>query len=267
MKTRDRKYRALLSSDWNECLSPAGSFDVVSFVYPSLEPRVKEIFKAYTGNRIPFSEATRRMAALLPQTITADQMDSYLDGHFATYPGVSELIEWCRKKDILFMVNTTGMQGYFQRAFEKRLLPDVPVISANPVIKYAGQAKAPVQWYDILEIQDKPKNTQTVMRALGIPPDQVVLIGDSGGDGPHFEWGARLGAFLVGSMTKWSLDKYCSERGIEIDLYFGPRYSEGEKRKEGEEAHVHFLDLVPAIEAFLARGEPNDDPPRRGDQS
>lgn len=89
------------------------------------------------------------------------------------------------------------------------------------------------------------------MRALDIPPDKVVLIGDSGGDGPHFEWGARVGAFLVGSMTKRSLDQYCSERGIEINLYFGPRYSKGEKRKKELEMNFNFLDLIPRIEAIL----------------
>jgi 2-hydroxy-3-keto-5-methylthiopentenyl-1-phosphate phosphatase len=251
MKANRPKYRALISSDWNECLAPSGPFDFVAFTYPSLALEVKEIFKAYTGNHIPLSEATRRIATLLPQTIAENQMDAYLGECFETYRGVPELINWCSRKDILFMINTTGMQGYFQRVFKKGLLPKVPVISAHPMIKFKEEGKTGCQWFDLAEIQDKPKNTETVMRAMGIPSHKVILIGDSGGDGPHFEWGARVGAFLAGSMTKWSLDRYCSKRGIEINLYFGLRYPEGEKRKEGQEANVNFMDLRRAIEPIL----------------
>ena len=85
-------------------------------------PRSKTIFKAYTGNEIPLSEATKRILSLLPAPITEEQMDSYLDERFETYRGVPELMEWCEKKDILFMINTTGMQGYFQRVFAKETL-------------------------------------------------------------------------------------------------------------------------------------------------
>jgi 2-hydroxy-3-keto-5-methylthiopentenyl-1-phosphate phosphatase len=251
MKKEDRKYRALVSSDWNECLAPCGPFDFITYNYPSLDLEVKEIFNAYTGNRIPLSEATCRMAALLPQTITEDQMDAYLDERFVTYSGVPDLIEWCTKKDILFMINTTGMQGYFQRVFKKGLLPMVSVLSAHPMIKYKEEGKTGCQSYDLLEIQDKPKNTQAVVNAMGMPSHKVILIGDSGGDGPHFEWGARAGAFLVGSMTKWSLDQYCNKRGIDINLYFGLRYSDGEKRKEDRENRVNFMDLRKTIESIL----------------
>jgi 2-hydroxy-3-keto-5-methylthiopentenyl-1-phosphate phosphatase len=253
VKTKDRKYRALISSDWNECLAPCGPFDFITFTYPSLDLEVKEIFKAYTGNHIALSEATRRIGTLLPQTITENQMDAYLDKCFETYRGVPELIEWCSKKDILFVINTTGMQGYFQRVFKKGLLPKMSIVSAHPMIKYKEEGKTACQWHDLLEIQDKPKNTQVAMSALGIPPHKVVLIGDSGGDGPHFEWGARVGAFLVGSMTKWSLDQYCSKRGIEINLYFGLHYSEGEKRNGELEMNIDFMDLMPKIEAIVAR--------------
>lgn len=253
MKTRDRKYRALISSDWNECLAPSGPFDFISFTHPYLDPQVKMIFKAYTGNHIPLSEVTRRIASLLPAAITKEQMDAYLDECFVTYRGVPQLIEWCEKNRILFMINTTGMQGYFQRVFEKGLLPEVPAISAHPMIRYEEEGKTACQWYDLLEIQDKPKNTEAIMRALDIPPHKVILIGDSGGDGPHFEWGARVDAFLIGSMTKWSLNQYCSKRGIDINLYFGLQYSEGEKRKEEQEGKVNFMDLIPRIEAILTR--------------
>jgi 2-hydroxy-3-keto-5-methylthiopentenyl-1-phosphate phosphatase len=251
MKTKNRKYRALVSSDWNECLAPSRPFDFITFTYPFLELELKEIFKAYTGNQIPLSEATRRIASLLPATITEEQTDAFLDASFATYRGVLELIEWCSSKDILFMINTTAMQGFFQRAFKKGLLPEVPVVSAHPMIKYPEERNRPCQWHDLFETQDKPLNTQKVMGEWGIPPEKALVIGDSGGDGPHFEWGARVGAFLVGSMTKWSLDQYCSKRGIEINLHFGLRYSEGEKRKEELEMNVDFMDLSPVFEETL----------------
>ena len=251
MNRKHRKYRAIVSSDWNECLAPCGPFDFISFIYPSLEPEVENIFKAYTGNEIPLSEATRRILSLLPACITEEQMDAYLEECFETYRGVPDMIEWCEKKDILFMINTTGMQGYFQRVFKKRLLPDVPVISAHPMIKYEEQGRIPCQWYDLLEIQDKPENTQKVLREWGIPPEKAVLIGDSGGDGLHIEWGARVGAYLIGSMTKWSLDQYCSNRGIKISLHFGLCYSKGEKRNKTQEMNINFMDLAPEIEAIL----------------
>ena len=241
----------MISSDWNECLAPCGPFDFISFTYPSLEPEIKKIFKAYTGNEIPLSEAAKRILSLLPPKTTEEQMDSYMDERFETYRGVPELMEWCEKKDILFMINTTGMQGYFQRVFTKGLLPNVPVVSAHPMIKYKEQGRMPCHWFDLLEIQDKPENTQKVLREWGIPPEKAVLIGDSGGDGPHFEWGARVGAILIGSMTKCSLDHYCSKRGIKISLHFGLCYSKGEKRNKAQEMDINFMDLAPMIEAIL----------------
>jgi 2-hydroxy-3-keto-5-methylthiopentenyl-1-phosphate phosphatase len=251
MQTRHRKYRAIISSDWNECLAPCGPFDFVSFTYPSLEPEVKKIFKAYTGNEIPLSEAVKRIFSLFRAPVTEEQMDAYLDASFETYRGVPEMIEWCEKKDILFMINTTGVQGYFQRVFAKGLLPDVPVVSAHPMIKYEEQGGMPCRWYDLLEIQDKPENTQMVLGEWGIPPEKAVLIGDSGGDGPHFEWGAKIGASLIGSMTKWSLDQYCSKREIKISLHFGLCYSKGEKRNKAQEMDINFMDLATNIEAIL----------------
>ena len=59
-------------------------------------------------------------------------MDNFLDKSFSIYRGVSDLIEWASEQQILFMINTTGMQGFFQRALIKKVLPDVPIISANP---------------------------------------------------------------------------------------------------------------------------------------
>lgn len=251
MDTRGSRCRAIFSSDWSECLSPCGPFDFISFTYPQLGPELSSIFKKYTGNEISLSDATRRIAPLLPGPITEEQMDAYLDECFATYKGVPELIEWCGNENILFMINTTGMQGYFQRAFKKGFLPDVPVVSAHPMVRYEDGGKTPRQWYDLLEIRDKPLNTQKVMRALDMPPKKIILMGDSGGDGPHFEWGAGVGAFLVGSMTKSSLSRYCSERGMVINLRFGLSYSEGEQRDKAQEMGVNFMDLIPEIAAVL----------------
>lgn len=251
MKEKHRKYRALLSSDWNECLAPCGPFDFISFNYPSLNSDLASIFKKYTGNKISLQEATRRIASILPATITKEQMDAYLDARFETYNGVPEMVEWCIKNAVLFMINTTGMQGYFRRVFRKGLLPPVPVVSAHPMIRYKEAENMTAQWYDLFEIQDKAKNTEEVMITWRIPPHKTILIGDSGGDGPHFEWGARAGAFLVGSMTKWSLAQYCESRGIEINGYVGPCYAQGEERNEGLEKKVDFTELIPKIEQFL----------------
>jgi 2-hydroxy-3-keto-5-methylthiopentenyl-1-phosphate phosphatase len=251
MKTRHRKYRAIVSSDWNECLAPCGPFDFVSFTYPSLASEAENIFKAYTGNEIPLFEAVNRILSLLPATITEEQMDAYLDERFETYRGVPELIEWCEKKDILFMINTTGMHGYFQRIFQKGLMPKVPIISAHPMVRYPKKGHSFYEWHDLLETQDKPKNTQAAMLARGIPPEKVVLIGDSGGDGPHFEWGAKIGTSLIGSMTKWSLDQYCTKKGIRISLHFGLRYSKGAEINKAKEMKINFMDLVPKIEAIF----------------
>jgi len=178
-------------------------------------------------------------------------MDVYLDQSFRTYAGVRELIEWCLSKDILFMINTTGSQGYFQRMFSRDLLPQIPVLSANPMIRYPQGESDPPLIYDLLEIEDKASHTEAVMRAFGVPPEKVVLIGDCGGDGPHFEWGAGAAAYLIGSMTKWSLKRYCERKSIKISFHFGLSYSEGEARDPEKEMQVNFIELIPVIEAVL----------------
>ena len=175
-------------------------------------------------------------------------MDAYLDASFATYRGVVDLIRWCAENQILFVINTTGMQGYFQRAMEKGLLPRGIVVAANPMISYPGTG---TEMYEVGEIEDKAKNTETVMRAHGISPNKVIIMGDSGGDGPHFAWGASVGAHLVGSMTKESLDKYCKSKGIEIGTRFGVTYSEGAKRDTGREMEVDFMGLVAVVERVM----------------
>jgi hypothetical protein len=159
------KYRALVSSDWNECLAPCGPFDLVSFTYSDIAVELAVIFRQYTGNEISLAEATRRITAAMPGPITEDQMDAYLSASFATYRGVPGLMEWCLSQDILFMVNTTGMQGYFRCAFAKNLLPPIPVVAANPLIRFPGIEGDPRYVFQVIEIQDKPKNTESVVRA------------------------------------------------------------------------------------------------------
>ena len=190
-------YKAIVSSDWNECLAPCRPFDCVAFHFPEVEPSLTTIFKQYTNNQISLGKAVKKIQNLLPAPITPGKMDAYLDKTFATFKGVPELIEWCANHNILFMINTTGMIGYFQRVFAKGLLPTVPVLSAHPMVRYAHRETDPLQVFDLFEIQDKSKNTRAVADRFNIPGEKIVLMGDSGGDGPHFEWGAQLGAFLI----------------------------------------------------------------------
>ncbi|MGD8670296.1 MAG: hypothetical protein PVF31_09445, partial [Desulfobacterales bacterium] len=75
--------------------------------------------------------------------------------------------------------------------------------------------------------------------------------GDSGGDGPHFKWGAENGGFLIANMTKPSLRRYCEQNDISIHTHFGPSYADGEARDIGKEMQVNFMDLTPLIENFL----------------
>jgi len=245
------KYRALLSSDWNECLAPCGPFDPISFTYPDLESALSGIFAKYTGNEISLAEATQTISALMPARITIDQMDAYLDASFSTYPGVPDLIEWCLSHGVLFMINTTGTQGYFQRVFSGNLIPHVPLVAANPLTHFWGASEDRHFLYQVIEIEDKPRNTESIMKLLGISPNRVVIMGDSGGDGPHFEWGASTGAFLIGSMTKPSLDIYCRKKGIVINKRFGVSYSPGNERDRDKEMQVDFMELAGLLHAAL----------------
>ena len=245
-------YKAIVSSDWSECLAPSSPFDCISFNYPELAAELETIFKQYTSNMISLADASNQIQTLLADPITTEQMDAYLDDSFSTYHGVPELIEWCLSNDILFMINTTGMIGYFQRIFAKSLLPRIPVLSAHPMVRYASQDTDPDFIYELFEITDKFKNTEAVVRSFDIPFDKIILMGDSGGDGPHFEWGADINAFLIGSMTKPSLKKYCDQRNISIGLQFGISYADKEEKDHQKEMQTNFLDLVPQIENFLA---------------
>ncbi len=246
-------YKAMVSSDWNECLAPCGPFDCMSFAYPHLKADLAAVFRQYTGNLITLGEAAVQIRQLLPESITPDQMDAYLDESFTTYTGVPDLIEWCSSNNILFMINTTGMIGYFQRIFAKSLLPPVPVISAHPMISYPQNTSGSCRVYELLETRDKGKNTGEVARSLAIPAAKIILLGDSGGDGPHFEWGVAAGACLIGSMTKPSLDNYCRAKNIEINLRFGLDYSRRERRIPQEESQVNFMDLATRIEEIVNR--------------
>ncbi len=251
MDTEKDRYRAIVSSDWSECLSPSGPFDFIAFSFPRLEPELNEVFRGYTGNWITLGEAGRRIEALLPGPVTEEMMDAYLEQGFAVYSGVGELIEWCRGHGILFMLNTTGMIGYFQRVFAKGLLPKIPVLSANPLLRFPVLPKDPPQVFDLLETPDKGRNTEAVAARWRIPADKVVVMGDSGGDGPHFEWAHKAGAFKIASMAKHSLQSFCAAKGIAVDRFFGLVYGEGEERCLQKEMGVDFRELIPVLEKTL----------------
>ena len=251
MESMHKAYKAIISSDWSECLAPCSPFDFISFNYPQLTTRLEEIFKQYTGNHISLGEAARQIRKMLPDPITENQMDAYLDHSFSTYPGVPELIEWCLGKDILFMINTTGMAGYFQRICAKGLLPGIPLLSAHPMVRYPRQNSDPYHIYSLFEIKDKAKNTEAAIKVHQIPPNKIIIMGDSGGDGPHFEWGARVNAFLIGSMTKPSLENYCLTRKIKINFKFGISRTQSQNKDLNKEMQVNFMDLSSCIQAVL----------------
>jgi 2-hydroxy-3-keto-5-methylthiopentenyl-1-phosphate phosphatase len=253
MFEKNKAYKAVVSSDWNECLAPCGPFDVISFNYPQLVTSLERIFKQYTGNIITLGDAARQIQKLLPAPITEKQIDHYLDESFAIYRGVPELIEWCLNRNILFMINTTGMIGYFQRIFANNLLPEVPVLSAHPMVRCPKGDTDPPHIYDLLETMDKGKNTESVVRSLNIPSNKIIIMGDSGGDGPHFKWGAANYAFLIANMTKPSLQRYCEQNNISIDVQFGPSYKDGENKDLRKEMQANFMDLAPKIEDFINR--------------
>ena len=131
------KYRAIVSSDWNECLAPCGPFDFIAFTFPELKPSLMDIFQRYTGNHITFKNAMQQVAALLPEPISAAQMDAYLDEAFSMYTGVADLMAWCRSREILFMINTTGARGVLQRASFKTLLPE-PLVFRGEKVEMTG---------------------------------------------------------------------------------------------------------------------------------
>ena len=245
-------YRAIVSSDWSECLSPSGPYDCLAFNYPEKEADLTAVFRQYTGNRISLGQAAAKIRGLMPAPLSADQMDAYLDESFATYTGVPDLIQWCLDNQILFMINSTGMIGYFQRIFAKKRLPPVPVLSAHPMIRYPQLTSDPPRVYELLETRDKGRNTAAVANSLGLQPARIILMGDSGGDGPHFEWGFESGTYLIGSMTKASLDRYCRNKDIRINLRFGLDYSRDDKQDPRREMEINYKDLTTRIERVIA---------------
>ena len=245
-------YRGLISSDWSECLSHNGPFDVMSFAYPALTSDLSAIFRRYTGNEMALSEAMQCCRRILPAPINMEQMDAYLDERFAHYTGVPELIEGCRSRNILFMINTTGSMGYFQRVFCKKLLPRISALSAHPGLVFSAGPSDPNSLFDLREIADKPVNTAIAAKHFQIPHQNILVMGDSGGDGPHFKWATDQNALRVASMAKPSLKKYCTQQQIEIDHYFGISYEDGETRREADEMQVDFRELVPYISDRLA---------------
>ena len=242
-----KTYVGMISSDWSQCLSPNGPFDAFMFHYPHIESDLNRIFRQYTGNEISLRHATAMVAQLLPAPLTRDQMDAYLDERFEMYKGVDELIRWCDRHQVLFMINTTGFMGYFQRALAKDCLPQFAVLSAQSMLRFSNSGHDPDQMIDLFEIDDKASNTGTIAGRYHIPPAKMVLMGDSGGDGPHFKWGARMGASLIGSMTKPSLKRYCQINGIEINRHFGHTYADHEQRSLTRERGHDFAELINVI--------------------
>lgn len=245
------QYTALVSSDWNECLAPCGPFDVIGFHYPEQRSAIEKIFRLYTGNAATLGEASQHIAELLPDPITEKQMDEYLAAAFETYPGVSNFITACRRHGILFMINTTGMRGYFQRAIARGLLPSPEVLSAHPMVGFHENPAKAALFFPLLEVGDKAKNTAAAAERFNIPMDRIVLMGDSGGDGPHFEWGYQSGAHLIGCMVKPSLANFCHRHRIEIDTYFGHAYAEGETKDPDKEMDCDFSQLMDIVLGWL----------------
>jgi len=244
-------YRGLISSDWSECLSPSGPFDFMAHVYPKLDSDLSIIFRQYTSNQISLRVAMWRCQRSLPAPITQEQMDASLDARFKHYTGVPELIESCLSKNILFMINTTGSRGYFERAIAKKLLPCPTALSAHPEISFETNPSDAYAYFALHEITDKPINTAKVAKQYQIPPENIIVVGDSGGDGPHFKWAAEQNAYGIASMAKPSLKVYCQDQQIEINQFFGLSYGDGEPRREADEMQVDFKDLINYIEEYL----------------
>ncbi len=244
-------YHAIVSSDWNECLAPCGPFDFIAFTFPELKPALDDIFKRYTGNHITLKKAMQQVKALLPEPVSVSQMDAYLSEAFSMYTGVADLMRWCHSQKILFMLNTTGAVGYFQRAVFKHLLPPLPVISAYAEPHFPQEASDPEKVFPLFETTDKAKHTEKVARKAGVPLNRIIIMGDSGGDGPHFKWGSENKAFLIASMAKPSLQQYCQKEGIQPGYFFGHTYSKGETIDHASEMGYNFKNLADVIADYL----------------
>ncbi len=119
------------------------------------------------------------------------------------------------------------------------------------MVRYPKQDSDPNMIFDLFEIKDKGKNTEAAVRHFNIPFNKIILMGDSGGDGPHFEWGTKADAFLIGSMTKSSLEKYCQKKNININVRFGISDTAGEKKDLKKEMQIDFMDLTSRMEDLI----------------
>lgn len=245
-----KDYIGILSSDWSHCLSPNGPFDAFEHHHPHLKAELRHIFKRYTANEISLGRAVERVRQHLPQPLTVEQMDAYLKTNFEVYRGVGDLIQWCRRHRVLLMINTTGFMGYFQRILANGLLPPFAVLSAQSMVSFPTGPRDP-EHLPLWETEDKATHTAAMARRFQIDPRRIILMGDSGGDGPHFEWGAKVGATLVGSMTKPSLRNYCRAKGVVIDHHVGHTYAAEEKISIEKERGYDFLDLTRIIQQVL----------------
>jgi 2-hydroxy-3-keto-5-methylthiopentenyl-1-phosphate phosphatase len=241
----------MVSSDWNQCLAPCGPFDALIYCFPHLQPELDAIFRRYTSNAMTLTSAIDRIQSLIPAPLTEEDMDAYIVSRFDIYPGVVELMDWCVRNNILFMINTTGPMGYFQRVRAKGLLPALSALSASPFIQFNSSVDKLGLNYELIEIDDKGVNTYKVARFYGILPEHIIVIGDSGGDGPHFAWAAASGATTIGSMAKSSLIQYCRDRSITIGHCFGHTYSDGEPVAVLKEKRYNFMDLASIIGQVL----------------
>jgi hypothetical protein len=244
-------YTAMISSDWNQCLAPCGPFDALAFHYPEMGDRLDQIFRQYTSNVLTLGQASDAIEKLLPASLAPERMDAYLQDRFAVYTGVREFIQWCISRQVLFMINTTGPTGYFQRARALELLPAFGVLAAHPLVRYDPSATDPDIVLELEEITDKPRHTAAVAGRYAIAPEKIIIMGDSGGDGPHFQWGARNGATLIGSMVKPSLERYCAGSGIAMTHRFGHNYAAGEPVATEKEMGYPFTDLIGIVEQVI----------------
>lgn len=244
-------FRALISSDWNQCLSPCGPFDPLVFHFPERSAEIEKVFRDYTGNRISLSAALEIIAEFSGGKLTPGQMDAYLDARFDLYPGVIELLKWCRRNQVAFMINTTGFRGYFQRLFARKMFPLPLALAANGMIAYRQTGPEPDMVFNLNETTDKGIFTARVARSLGLDYDKVVVIGDSGGDGPHFQWGAENGALLVAAFAKSSLIEFCRARNIKIGHFIGGL--PGNRLSEAEGDGGNFMELVALLEKLPGR--------------
>jgi hypothetical protein len=249
--TRRQDYKGLIASDWNQCLAPCGPFDAVTFRYPRLQQPIDDVFKRYTNNEVTLAAAVSTIDALLPGPLSQHDMDGYLTRHFKTYRGVADLMLWCRRNQIAFMINTTGPLGYFQRVLARNLLPEPAALAAHPAIRFSGAGQTDRLTCELLEITDKGLHTARAADHFGVPFGNVIVIGDSGGDGPHFEWAGNVGAATIACMAKPSLLNYCRRRHLKITHRFGHTYAEGEAVAFEKENRYDFMELTEVVAGLL----------------